>query len=79
MFGRNPTRKSQAPRLSNAQASRQGAVVRLACEAMGGSGAAMAFLNCHDVALGGRPIDIAIASPEGLAAVQVAIGLRAGS
>jgi len=79
MFGSSPTRKSHAPRLSTEQAKRQGVVVRLACDAMNGAGTAIAFLNCHDVTLGGRPIDLAIASPEGLAAVQAAIALRAGS
>jgi hypothetical protein len=61
------------PRLSSEQAARQGRAARLACERMPQSGAAVAFLNTHDDALGGRPIDLAIGSEGGLRAVEAAI------
>ena len=61
------------PRLSYEEAARQGRAARLACERMPQLGAAVAFLNSHDDALGGRPIDLAIASAGGLRAVEAAI------
>jgi uncharacterized protein (DUF2384 family) len=61
------------PRLSADEAARQGRAARLAWERMPEAGAAVAFLNTHQVALGGRPIDLAIASETGLRAVEAAI------
>jgi len=62
-----------APRLSPEEAERQGRATRLALQALGQSGAAVAFLNTHNDALNGRPIDLAVASPEGMQAVEAII------
>src|SRR3546814_5814157 len=64
-------------RLSREEAARQGRAAKLAWEYMPGPGRAVAFLNAHDVALGGRPIDLAVQSAEGLRAVEDAIAARA--
>ena len=61
------------PRLAPDQVARQGQVSRLAFEALRQPAAVIAFLNTHDAALGGRPIDLAIASPEGLLSVERAL------
>lgn len=66
-------RRYDGPRLTAEQAARQGDAVRLAFDAFGGSAAAIAYLNQHDDALGGRPIDLVVASPEGLASVAQAM------
>jgi uncharacterized protein (DUF2384 family) len=69
-------RKSRkAPALSREASVRQGKVVRLAQAALGSVEAVRAFLNTHHEALGGRPIDIAVASDAGLIAVEAAIPL----
>jgi uncharacterized protein (DUF2384 family) len=65
-------------RLSPESAARQGRVTQLAWEKLGGLAGAAAFLNHHDEALGGRPLDLAVASAEGLKAVEQAIAERAG-
>ncbi|MFS0738799.1 antitoxin Xre/MbcA/ParS toxin-binding domain-containing protein [Sphingomonas sp. 1P06PA] len=57
------------PRLSPAEAERQGRASRHAIDSLGGTAAVIAFLNTHDDALGGRPLDIATASEEGLSDV----------
>lgn len=63
-------RKSfNGPRLTPDQAERQGRVSQAAFLALG-QAEAIAFLNGHDDVLGGRPLDLAIDSPEGLAAVE---------
>ncbi len=64
-----------ATRLAPESVERQGRVASLAFEALGRD-AATRFLNEHDAALGGRPLDLAIASVEGLAAVEQAIATR---
>lgn len=74
-FRRNLT----APRLTPVEAARQGRVSRLAFEALRKPGAAVAFLNRHDEALGGRPIDLAIASADGLLQVEGAIATLAAA
>jgi hypothetical protein len=61
------------PRLAPDQLARQGQLSRSAFEALHQPAAVIAFLNTHDDALGGRPIDLAIASPEGLSSVQRAL------
>jgi uncharacterized protein (DUF2384 family) len=67
-------RKSRkAPTLSREASVRQGKAVRLAQAALGSVEAVRAFLNTHHDALGGRPIDIAVASDAGLIAVEAAI------
>ena len=73
-------RKSMAgPRLTAEEATRQGRATRLAIEALRQPGAAVAFLNQHDDALGGRPIDLAVASADGLARVESAIAALAAA
>jgi hypothetical protein len=63
------------PRLAPDQLARQGQVSRIAFEALHQPAAVIAFLNTHDEALGGRPIDLAIASPEGLLSVERALAV----
>lgn len=53
-----------------ASAERQSKAAISAWEALGGREAATAFLNSHNDKLGGRPIDLAIGSADGLAAVE---------
>lgn len=60
-------------RLSPEAAARQGRAATLAFEKFRDSAAVVAFLNTHDDALGGRPIDLAVESAEGLAAVAAAL------
>ena len=64
--------KRPAPhqRLTPEQAARQGRAATLAFEALRESTAVVAFLNTHDEALGGRPIDLAVTSDAGLAEVE---------
>jgi uncharacterized protein (DUF2384 family) len=59
--------------LSREESVRQGKAVRLAQAALGSVEAVRAFLNTHHDSLGGRPIDIAVASDAGLIAVEAAI------
>jgi len=66
-------RKPSTPSLSPDQAARQGLVSRLAFDKLRQPAAVIAFLNTHDAALGGRPIDLAIASREGLLNVERAL------
>ncbi|MFA5970035.1 MAG: antitoxin Xre/MbcA/ParS toxin-binding domain-containing protein [Sphingomonas sp.] len=68
-----------APRLSPEQAKRQGRAAQLAWEVMPEPGAAVAFLNAHHDGLGGRPIDLAVASDEGLMAVEEMIAAARAS
>jgi hypothetical protein len=62
-------------RLDPGSAERQGKAATLAFVALGRD-AATEFLNGFDDKLGGRPIDLAVASAEGLAAVEQAIAAR---
>lgn len=64
-------------RLSQDAAARQGRVTHLAWTLLGGRDNAVAFLNTHDSTLGGRPLDLAVASEAGCAAVEQAIAERA--
>lgn len=66
-------KKFDTPRLSPDEAERQGRASRLAFELLGGSAAAIAFLNTEHAELGGRPLDLATRSPEGLLAVEAAL------
>lgn len=68
-MARNSHRFSNGPKLSPEQAARQGGISRQAI-AMLGAERAIAFLNGHDAQLGGRPLDLAIESAEGLATAQ---------
>ncbi len=56
-------------RLAPDAAARQGRAATLAFERFRDSEAVKTFLNTHDDALGGRPLDIATASEEGLSDV----------
>jgi uncharacterized protein (DUF2384 family) len=67
------SKRSTQPRLSPEEAARQGRVSSLAFAALRQPQAVIAYLNTHDEALGGRPIDLAIASPEGLLSVERAL------
>jgi uncharacterized protein (DUF2384 family) len=71
-------KKNDGVRLSKEQAERQGRAARLAWETFSQPGAAVAFLNGFDSRLGGRPIDLAIASAQGLLDVEQAIAVHAG-
>lgn len=57
------------PVLSRDERARQGQVVKSALAALGNT-AALAFLNRHHEGLAGRPLDLAVASDAGLAAVE---------
>ncbi|PCD03568.1 hypothetical protein COC42_04165 [Sphingomonas spermidinifaciens] len=59
-------------RMEPTAAERQGRITLLAWNRLGGD-RAIAFLNGHDEALGGRPLDLAVASEHGLEAVERAI------
>ena len=61
------------PRLTPEEAERQGHISRLAFERLRQPAAVIAFLNTHDETLGGRPLDLAIASSEGMAQVEAAL------
>lgn len=60
---------TNGPRLSPEQAARQGGISQRAI-AMLGAEQAIAFLNGHDAELGGRPLDLAIESVQGLETAQ---------
>jgi photosystem II stability/assembly factor-like uncharacterized protein len=62
-------------KLSADEANRQGRVVRIAFELMGRD-ASRVFLNEADDELGGRPLDVATASADGMQAVEAAIAAR---
>jgi hypothetical protein len=68
----NFRKRPSGPHLSRDQAERQGKVSSQAFLALGQADA-IAFLNTHDDGLGGRPIDLAVNSAEGLAAVERAL------
>ncbi len=61
------------PRLTADQAERQGRVSRMAFDALHQPQAVIAFLNTHDEALGGRPIDLAVAGEDGVARIKDAL------
>ena len=66
-------RNRQGPVLSRDESARQGRAVRVAQAALGDVEAVRTFLNCHHPALDARPIDLAVASDDGLARVEAAI------
>lgn len=75
---RKPFRhRKSLPKMAPEGAERQGRIALLAWNRLGGD-AAIKFLNTHDDDLGGRPIDLAIASAAGCEAVERAIAARAG-
>ncbi len=63
-------KRFDSPRLTPEQAERQGRASKLAIDRLRRPEAVIAFLNTHDDTIGGRPIDIAIASDEGLRLVE---------
>ncbi|MET0269634.1 MAG: hypothetical protein ABW173_04310 [Sphingomonas sp.] len=74
-----PFRKPfNSPRLTPEEAARQGRATNLALAAFGAADA-IAFINTHDETLGGRPIDIAVASAEGMTRVEQAISAQAAA
>ena len=68
--------KFDSPRLSAEEAARQGRATNLAFAKFRTAEATMAFLNGHDDGLDGRPIDLAVASADGLLRVEQAIAAR---
>lgn len=66
-------RRPKLTPLSAEAGQRQGRIVRSAHAALGSVEAVRAFLNSHNPALDGRPLDLAIASEAGLIAVEAAI------
>ena len=67
------------PVLSRDEFARQGQAVKIAAAALADTDAVRAFLNSHHEGLRGRPIDLAVASDAGLAAVETAIGAEAAA
>lgn len=65
--------------LSKDVAKRQGQITSLAFALLGGRDAALTFLNGGNAALGGRPLDLAMASDKGYHLVEQAIHLSAAS
>jgi hypothetical protein len=63
------------PKLPVDQAQRQGRITFLALNALGRDGALL-FLNSHDGALGGRPLDLATATVKGFDAIACAIAAQ---
>ena len=63
-------RPFNAVRLDPAAAARQGRAASLAYDKFKDFAQVKEFLNADNEALGGRPIDLAVASPEGLATVE---------
>ena len=61
------------PVLSRPQSARQGAIVNSTIAALGDKDAVRAFLNTTHAKLGGRPLDLAIASDAGLSAVEAVL------
>jgi hypothetical protein len=63
-------------KLTPRAAERQGLVVKLALNSFAAPGTATAFLNSVHDGLGGRPIDLAVASDEGLLAVEALLAAK---
>lgn len=74
----DPFRKRgrKGPVLSQDEGKRQIRAVRAAQAALGSVEAVRDFLNSHHDRLDGRPIDLAVASEAGLAAVETALALE---
>jgi len=66
-------RKNNLPRLSPDEARRQGQITQLALLLLGREDA-IAFLNGDNSRLGGRPLDLAMASEDGCAGVEAELG-----
>lgn len=72
-------RAQVGPKLTQEQSRRQSAVATLAWQMLDGRDEIATFLNTDDPALGGRPLDLAIASEEGFAKVETAMRERAAA
>lgn len=72
---RPKARWSDSTKLAPDAARRQGQVTKLAFEALGGRDAAIAYLNTPCSTLGGRPLDLAIGSADGLDRVGRALSI----
>lgn len=70
-------KRRSGPVLSRDEFARQGHAVRAATAAFADAGAVRGFLNSHHSGLGGRPLDLAVASAAGLEAVRTAICIEA--
>ena len=68
--------KFASKRLSPDKVERQSRIALLAWNLLGGD-SAIAFLNSYNLALEGRPLDLAIESPAGYEAVAQAIAAKA--
>lgn len=66
-------KRSDAPRLTREEMVRQGRIVNVAQAALADIVSVRSFLNSHHDGLGGRPIDLAVASDAGLLAAEAAI------
>ena len=77
----DPFRKRgrNGPVLSPDEGKRQGRAVRAAQATLGSVEAVRDFLNTHHEGLAGRPIDLAVASEAGLAAVEAAMRAEANA
>lgn len=75
----NRFKKSSLPRLTREEMIRQGRIVNVAQAALADLASVRSFLNTHHDGLGGRPIDLAVASDAGLAAAEAAIGHHAAA
>lgn len=74
-----PFRRANTARLTPEAAARQGAVTRLALDVLG-KDEAIAYLNLISARLGGRPLDLATASTDGLRQIQQDLAaIRSGS
>lgn len=69
---RTVSRPKASTRLTPAASRRQGETTRMAMILLGRE-AAIEFMNAHHDGLGGRPIDLAIASDEGRTRVELAL------
>ena len=58
-------------KLTAEQCRRQTDVLRVACEHLASTGAAIAFLNGYNQALGGNPLQLALQSDDGLQRVEL--------
>jgi len=70
-------RRPKTTPLSPEEGKRQGRAARAAQAALGSVDEVRAFLNSRHEGLGGRPIDLAVASEAGLVAVEAEIAAAA--
>lgn len=71
-------RASNAINLTPDQRRRQASAMQLAWAKLGSREAVMAFFNEHSETLGGRPLDLAVDSDEGLEGVVALLNERSG-